>query len=445
LNSFPLDFCVFEIRRPIVFLIVLKCDASIFRANRLGVLFMNYVSKRRWLIWISMAVILMPLNSVAAFDSPPAAEAYLHAGRFSRGESELLAQLTDRPRDDELRFGLGVIQFMKAIETLGQSLYKHGAVSDSAGSPLFRLPVPRNPDPAAVSLEEIGQMLDRFYDDLERAEATLSMIDDENVKLELRLAAIKFDFTATGEERTTLIDVLRKLNQARFVFEEKNPEFLVHFDRGDVAWLRAYCHLMCATIDGYRAFDFRITFEIFFREVFPKLESVGEPVVQAGAPKVHVIDPPRLRSMRLHLIDVCELNRETWKFIRLETDDDFEWLPHPKQTDMLELPINDRSIDAWLRMMNQLEGLFKGERLFPSSIIVIVIPEHKKGYGLNLKSLFDDPPLDIFNQVRLGKQGIDQKYLEPEKGRQLLEFDALVSVFQLFSGPFGFARAARLN
>ena len=406
---------------------------------------MNCVSKRLLLVWLSMTVVLLPQSSVAVFDAPPTAEAYLHSGRFSKGESDLLAQLADRPRDDELRFGLGVIQFMKAVETLGQSLYKYGAVSESASSPLLRLPVPRNPDPAAVSYDEIGQMFDRFYDDLERAEATLSMIDDENVKLELRLSAIKFDFTATGEERTTLIDVLRKLNQTRFAFEEKNPEFRVHFDRGDVAWLRAYCHLMCATIDGYRAFDLRFTFWVMFREVFPKLEANDKTLAQPRAPEVRVIDPPRLRGFRLHLIEVCELNRETWKFIRAETDDDFEWLPHPKQTDMLELPINDRSIDAWLKMMNQLEGLFKGERLVPSSIISFVIPDNKQGMGLNLKKLFDDPPLDIFNQERLAKQGIDQKYLEPEEGRQLLELDVLFGVFQLFNGPLGFARAARLN
>jgi len=158
-----------------------------------------------------------------------------------------------------------------------------------------------------------------------------------------------------------------------------------------------------------------------------------------------VVDAPRLRRMRLHLVAVCELNRETWEHIRKETDDDYEWLPHPKQTDQLGLPLTDERIDAWLGMMKQWEGLLKGERLLPSALLRLVNADHKEGLGLNLKKLLDDPPADLFNEGRIRKKGIDARYLEAEKGKQVFDVKAVAAVIRLFDGPFGFAYAARLN
>lgn len=64
----------------------------------------------------------------------------------------------------------------------------------------------------------------------------------------------------TTRHRTTLLDILSKLNGGRFLFEITNPEFRMHFDRGDVACLRAYCHLLCAMVDGYRSVDLEAEF-----------------------------------------------------------------------------------------------------------------------------------------------------------------------------------------
>lgn len=376
---------------------------------------------------------------------PPLAEKFLHDGRFADGETASLLALDVDPADDEARFGLGVIQFVRAVENLGEALYEYGAVSERATQPFLRLPVPRNIDPSAISYKSLGRVLDAFAADVGRAEATLAGIKDDNVKLRLRLAKITFDFAGTGENRTTLIDLLTKLNGGRFDFQERNPDFRIHFDRGDVAWLRAYCHLLSAMVESYRAVDEEAGFEQRVKPIFPKVEAPTKNTEDDSWKGLKVVDAPRLRRMRLHLVAVCELNRETWKHIREETDDDYEWLPHPKQTDQLGLPLTDERVDRWLAMMEQWEGLLKGERLVPSNLLRFVHDDHKAGQGLNLQTLLDDPPPDLLNQERIQNKGIDAKYLEAEKGKEAFDLMAVIAVVRLFDGPFGFAYAARLN
>lgn len=167
---------------------------------------------------------------------------------------------------------------------------------------------------------------------------------DDNVKLSLRLAEIQFDFTGVGKQRTKLIDLLKTFNRGRqFDFEKQNPDFRINFDRGDVAWLRAYCQLLSAMVNVYRAVSEEPGFESRVKNVFPKIEKLcvgDEPNWIDG---LSISDPPRLRRARMQLISVCELNRETWRHIRSETDNDFEWLSNPKQTDQLgdyRSPIN---------------------------------------------------------------------------------------------------------
>jgi hypothetical protein len=394
---------------------------------------------------ILFAVCPVAVSVCAAGPSPPLAEKFLHDGKFADGESASLLALDAKPADDEARFGLGVIQFVRAVENLGKALHEYGAVSEKATQPFLRLPVPKNHKPSAVSYKALGRVLDAFAADLGRAEATLADIKDNEVKLRLRLAEITFDFTGTGNDHTTLLELLTGLSRVRFDFQRDNPEFRVHFDRGDVAWLRAYCHLLSAMVEGYRAVDEEAGFEERMKHIFPKVEAPAKEAEPDWFRGLRVVDAPRLRRMRLHLVSVCELNRETWQHIRAETDDDYEWLPNPKQTDQLGLPLTNERIDAWLGMMAQGEGLLKGERLVPSDLLLIVDGNHRKGQGLNLKKLLDDPPADLFNVERIRKNSINAKYLEAEKGKTVFNMDAVWAVIQLFDGPFGFAYAARLN
>lgn len=388
-----------------------------------------------------------PVASGTTSQSTSLAESYLHEGKFAEGETAILLALDTTPQDDATRFGLGVIQFLRAVENFGQSLYEYGAMSENTSMVFLRLPVPKNDNPSTISYRALGRILDAFATDLNRAEVTLAGIKDDNVKMSLRLSEIQFDFTGVGKQRTKLIELLKAMNQGRqFDFQKQNPDFRINFDRGDVAWLRAYCNLLSAIVNFYRSINEEAGFERRVESIFPKIEKSRASEEPNWIDGLSITDPPRLRRARLQLISVCELNRETWRHIRAETDNDFEWLPNANQTDQLGLPITNQQVDAWLGAMTELENLLKGESLIPSGLLVFIDGENRHaGKGLNVKRLLDDPRLDLLNMKRIQEKGIDAKYLDDEKGRKVIDIAKMFLAFQLFDGPFGFGRAARMN
>ena len=357
-------------------------------------------------------------------------ERYLHSGELAKGEQALLLALEKTPDDDQSRFGLGVLQFGRAVERLGQSLYEYGAEADNTKVPFLRLPVPKNDTPSTISYRAFGRILDVFVADLARAGVDLAKVKNTNVKLPLRLAYVRFDLTGEGKPTDKFLDVLIKMNGGRFEFLKYNPDLLVCFDRGDVAWLRQYRHLLSAAVEGYRAFDLEVEFDKRVRNVFPKVEPSLKKAVEGDFVLV-VADAARLGRFRKHMLAVCELNRETWKFIRAETDNDHEWLPNPKQTAAIGLRVTNEMIDGWLEMIDQLEELLKGERLFPGAILGFVDIK-TNGKGVNVKTLLDDPPPRL-SQTKLKEDGIDGKYLEAE-GKSL-NFNVILRIYSMFNGP----------
>lgn len=386
-----------------------------------------------------------PAESATSSREQTTLETYLYQARLADGETALRLELDERPDDDNVRFSLGVLQFFRAVENAGQALFEYGLLSDRISDPILRLKVPQNKDPSELSHEEFGRVLDAMRNDLLRAERTLSSIQDDQVKIPIKLAKVALRIS-DGEDGT--ITITKWMQDIRIdvpAFMAKNPDLEIHFDRGDVAWLRAYCHALCALTESYRSIDENVGFEERFRGVFPRLKPGGPKPDDQWIFMLKVRDTSRLRQVGEHLVAVCELNKETWLHIRKETDDDMEWLSHPNQTDQLGLPITNEQIDGWLEMMNQIGGLLKGERLIDGKLIRILYPKHPTSADLNFKKVLNDPPKDLLNFERIQAEGIDAKYLESNSGKPLFDTAAIFTVLQLFDRPFGFAQAARLN
>jgi hypothetical protein len=378
---------------------------------------------------------------------PPRVEAYLHSGDLARGEQVLEAALVAEPENDELRFGLGTLQFIRGVERLGQALHEYGCRSENTNAPFLRLPVPPNPDPSPISYSAFRRVLNEFGHDLARAETTLAGITSDDVTLRLRLADVRLDLMGRGQAAERFVDLLTRLMGRNPPALAGNPSFEVCFDRGDVAWLRAYCHLLMAIIDMQLALDLEPTFNLTADELFlrPHQPFVGTPEERSeklfdawGA--VAVREPARLPRFRQHLLKVCELNRETWKHIRAETDDDHEWLPNPKQKGVLGLPVNDAMIDAWLGMIDEFETVLTGRKVIPRSILQFLSPSAKR--GLNLQAVLDDPPAK-FDWNRLRSESPAEKYLATNQPD--MNIIALFRVGSVFQNSLGVAYAAWFN
>ncbi|MGE0698985.1 MAG: hypothetical protein AB7O57_07810, partial [Hyphomicrobiaceae bacterium] len=105
-----------------------------------------------------------------------------------------------------------------------------------------------------------------------------------------------------------------------------------------------------------------------------------------------VVEPERLKAVRTHLLQVMAINRETWRLVRAETDDDREWLPSARQTAAIGgRHLTDEVIDSWLATTALAEQVLKGEKL-------LAHPRFTK--GVNLKKLLETAPrIDVVMMI----------------------------------------------
>jgi len=119
-------------------------------------------------------------------------------------------------------------------------------------------------------------------------------------------------------------------------------------------------------IGGLKAFE--------IVDIIAVIHLIRMPVKEAG----------RMKSALTHLEQMLALSKETWKFILAETDDDHEWLPNPKQTGVMALPIRKEMIDSWLEFVDEGEALLSGKRLVP-------FWRGNGERGINLRRVFTEP------------------------------------------------------
>ena len=344
----------------------------------------------------------------------PLVERYLIEGNLDDGEAALMAAIEADPGDSQARFGLGVLQFLDAAEDLVQSLHGLGMRSASLGQavPFLRLPVPPNPDSEVASLEDVRAAFDRFITDLAEAEATLSTIEDPDVKLPLHFGRFRLDLDGDGEatDEELLWRIYATLNRRADSepSEAELADFVVAFDRGDVAWLRGYCHLLMALSETILAHDGREVFEhaghLMFRRVespYPFLQGgrkvfdmgtedgegidIADAIAAIHVMRLPVSEPERMKAALGHLEQVIAQSRESWKFILAETDDDREWVPNPGQgTVMPGGRVTKEMVDGWMTFLDEAEALLEGRKLVP-------FWRGSKPVGVNLRRVFTEP------------------------------------------------------
>jgi hypothetical protein len=144
----------------------------------------------------ALTVLALALLAGRAPAATPLAEKYLLDGKLAAGVKALQARLETEPRDDQARFGLGVVQFLQTFEHLGGSLYRYGLRTEKSflrPAPRLKEFLPQNPEPETLTYTAARQVLQTLVDDLVKAEATLAGVKDPEVKLPLHVALVKID------------------------------------------------------------------------------------------------------------------------------------------------------------------------------------------------------------------------------------------------------------
>ncbi len=387
--------------------------------------------------------LLSALQTVKA--DAPLAQKYLLEGILTEGTKALDERLKGEPKDDQARFGMGVIQFIQTFEHVGGSFYKFGLRTEKAflrPAPEIRDFLPQNPNPETLTYAATRQVVQTFVDDLARVEATLAQINDPNVKLPLPVGLIKMDPFGQGKPISAAF-LFGRIGGPGSEMSKKSEKVIVGFDRGDVCWLRGYCHLLAAVgelllaVDGQKAFD--CTAHLLFEKVetphgfllesrraldLDLLENL--PAISDVISFFHQIirlsvkEPSRTRAALVHLEAGVAQGKEQWKHILNETDDDNEWLPNPKQTGVLGIRITREMIDTWLETLTEAEQVLKGKMLIP-------FWRDKPGErGVNLRRVFTEPQtFDLIEWVQgtgatpYLEKGTITRFADPRLARKL--------------------------
>ena len=358
-------------------------------------------------------------------EPPPLIESFLLDGRLAEGIAASHQRLADHPDDVQTRFGLAVAEFLQAVEHLGQSLYRHGALGSRSWLgrmlPIVRLPVPENEQPVGTSAADVRELIQVFLTELAVAEKTLASLSTDEVSLPLHVGQIHLDFNADGtvtadESGWQLFQTItngRRGNRAAGGDRatEIPPDvkaFVVKFDRGDAYWLQGYCHLLSGFAEAALAHDADAFFNVIapylfaqptnpdlppemFRETSRELGlpvedlHIADLVAAVHETRFPLVEPARMTRSLHHLKQVLALSRLTWQAIEAETDNEAEWIPNTRQTCVVPgMQVTAEMMSGWQKFLDEAEDILAGEKLVPHWRL-------RDGYGINLQRVFVEP------------------------------------------------------
>jgi hypothetical protein len=351
-------------------------------------------------------------SSALRAETPAAlTERLLIEGKLAEAEKALNGVLATHPDDAQVRFGLGTVQFLRAVERVVQSFHRYGLRAGVVGNvlPFARLPIPPNEHPETIRYTDLRAMMQAWNDDLAKAEATLSRIENQDVKFPLHFGQIRLDLdgdgTAGPEERLWKLYIQLNAAVRNQVTAEAAQDFVIAFDRGDVAWLRGYCHLLMSLGEAFLAYDGQELFDHSAGLFYPKPETpfpflrrakvrdedrwdeefFFDAIALIHELRLPLAEPARMNSALAHLESMIALSHESWKFILAETDDDHEWVPNTKQhTVMPGGTVTMAMVKGWLEFLDEARAILTGEKL---------IPFWRSGddRGVNLRRVFTEP------------------------------------------------------
>ena len=364
------------------------------------------------------------LNVAMAQDAEAAApvEAFLLEGKLAAGAMAMQKRIAADPDDHNARFSLGVVQFLQAIEGLGQDHYRYGLLAGRARSITFmRLPLPENKEAEEISYREARAILQNMMDRLKTAEETLAAVRPDDVKVPLKLGMIRLDLNGDGKltDEESMWHISQTLQRPGRPPQPAPPkEFPIVFDAGDVVWLRGYCHMLSAIGEVALAYDWQDQFERVAHLFYPKVDSPYEYLeaegpgafMSFGAQNVldliaflHTInyelaEPKRMPKALRHMEIVIELSRKSWTYIEAETDDNHEWVPNSDQTSVMRgFAVTAEVMTGWQDFLDEFERILQGRKLVPfwrgikGGVVPVGNWPQNPNVGINVRKIFTEP------------------------------------------------------
>lgn len=366
------------------------------------------MSTFRHLALIAVMAFGIPAVARAQDSSAEIASRHLTGGTLAAGDEALEARLAADPSDRDAHLGLGLIRFARAVETLGQSFYRHGLRTPrNLPIPFLRMPLPVNPDPQPISYEQARAIYVRFLADLAAVETHLARQPAGDAKVRVDIAAIQIDFNANG--RADPDERLSNVLQALMMMQGRRggaEAFPVAFDTADAIWLRGYTHVLSALLQFVLAYDWQDTFNatahLFFEgarndrrlqqgDASPILgmgngaeSAIADTIAFLHLMRWRVVEPQRLMAARDHLKQVVVLSRANWAAIQAETDDELEWVPSPRQRNgaIQALTVTPERVTAWFQALDSFEAVLDGRKL---------VPHWRFAQGIDLSRVFSEP------------------------------------------------------
>lgn len=103
----------------------------------------------------------------------------------------------------------------------------------------------------------------------------------------------------------------------------------------------------------------------------------------------HQPDQARVAKAQQHLLDMVNHNRNFWRLVNAETDNDREWIPNGSQQAALGVEMPQNIDEAWLAVLTDMEKMLKGELLIP-------FWRYAPGHGIDINAWVQNPaPLNV--------------------------------------------------
>lgn len=364
----------------------------------------------------------LPGNHLLA-DDPAPVESLLRDGRLAEAAATMKSAVDKNPQDQQARFSLGVVQFLQAIERLGQDQHRFGLLAGRARSlPFMRLPIPENPNPEQISYQSARDLVQRLIDQLQQAEQTLSGVTPDDVRLPLKLGLIRLDLNGDGKlaDEETMWHITQILQNPRLPQKAGPPkEFPVVFDGADVLWLQGYCHALSAIGEIVLAHDWQDQFERTAHLFYPNVDSPYDFLAAEGTGSfmsfggqnlldvvalLHTINyevfqPERMQKALMHMETVIRLSRRSWQMIEEEEDDELEWIPNDQQTSLMRgFTVGRELMTGWQEFLDEMELILQGKKLVPFwrgikggvPLFARSVPINPE-LGINVRKIFTQP------------------------------------------------------